>query len=100
MDGSNFYESDVNQTIHESFSIVKTIQGGSYSMEDTNLVNTKYGSFAQSLKEKFNCRRTFLITTNIDISREGDNPSNWVLLKSAFLLDRLMLHSLLSVLNV
>ena len=46
MDGSNFYESDVNQTIHESFSIVKTIQGGSYSMEDTNLVNTKYGSFA------------------------------------------------------
>ena len=43
----------MNQTIHESFSIVKTIQGGSYSMEDTNLVNTKYGSFAQSLKEKF-----------------------------------------------
>ena len=56
MDGSNFYESDVNQTIHESFSIVKTIQGGSYSMEDTNLVNTKYGSFAQSLKENFKRR--------------------------------------------
>ena len=56
MDGSNFYESDVNQTIHESFSIVKTIQGRSYSMKDTNLVNTNYGSFAQSLKEKFDRR--------------------------------------------